>query len=96
MHALIATVNSVPQIAPGLLAWIEHAADWELNRHRGLDFPLQPPDAPIPPEEDGISLDAAMLLRERFAQNDRAEARGVAALLVAIVTVLVDRERTHQ
>jgi len=33
------------------LAWIEHAADWELHRRSGLDFPLQPPDAAIDPSE---------------------------------------------
>jgi hypothetical protein len=28
LHALAKAVNGVPQIAPGLLAWIEHAAVW--------------------------------------------------------------------
>ena len=47
LAALIEASNGVPQIAPGLLAWIEHAADWETNRRRGLDFPLLPPEAAI-------------------------------------------------
>ena len=28
LHTLIQTVNGVPQVAPGLLAWLEHVADW--------------------------------------------------------------------
>ena len=40
MHALIAASYGVPQTAPGLLAWVDGAADWELNRRRGLDYPL--------------------------------------------------------
>jgi hypothetical protein len=31
LHALIDATYNVPQIAPGLLAWIEHACDWELT-----------------------------------------------------------------
>ena len=56
LAALIDATNGVPQIAPGLLAWLEHACDWELNRRGALDFPRQPPDAAIPPEEDGVSI----------------------------------------
>jgi hypothetical protein len=46
--ALIDATNNVPQIVPGLLAWIEHACDWELNRRACVDFPLQSPDAATP------------------------------------------------
>jgi hypothetical protein len=95
LHALIETDNDVSQITPGLLAWIEHAADWEVNRRRGLDFPLQPPDAAIPLEEDAISLDAALMLRQRFAQDERAEARGVGALLDTVVRLLSASGRRH-
>ena len=46
-RALIAATYGVPQIAPGLLAWIDSACDWELNRRGGSDYPLQPPEAAI-------------------------------------------------
>lgn len=52
LTALISATHNVPQTALGLMAWIEHAGDWELNRRAGMDFPLQPPGAAIPPEED--------------------------------------------
>lgn len=29
LSALITTANNGPRMAPGLLAWIEHAANWE-------------------------------------------------------------------
>jgi hypothetical protein len=93
--ALIETVNSVPQVAPGLLAWLEGAADWEQNRRRGLDFPLLPPEAAIPPEEDAISITTAAMLRAMFAQDDRPETRGVMALLDAVVILLTGGEQRH-
>jgi hypothetical protein len=39
LHALIATVNGVTQIAPGLLAWIERIPDWEITSRYGVYFP---------------------------------------------------------
>jgi hypothetical protein len=95
LAALIDATDEVPQIAPGLLAWIEGACDWELNRRRGLDFPLQPPDAAIPPEEEAVSIAAAVIIRAQFAQDDRPEAGAVAVLFDAIVAVLSGGERRH-
>jgi hypothetical protein len=59
----------VPQTAPGLLAWIDSACEWELNRRRDFDYPLQPPEAAIDPSEDEVSINAAMVLRDQFAQD---------------------------
>jgi hypothetical protein len=39
--ALIAATYGVHQTAPGLLAWIDGACDWELNRRRDFDYPLR-------------------------------------------------------
>jgi hypothetical protein len=95
LTALIDATNGVPQIAPGLLAWVEHICEWELNRRGGSDFPLQPPDAAIDPSEDTVSIAAAVILRAQFAQDDRKEARGVAVLLDAMIGVLSGGERRH-
>lgn len=44
LRALNDATHGVPQIAPGLLAWIEHACNWELYRLRGfVDTELRPP-----------------------------------------------------
>ena len=61
----------MPQIAPGLLAWIEGTADWELNRPWGLDHTLLPPEAAITPEEASVSIDAAGIIKAQFAQDAR-------------------------
>jgi hypothetical protein len=53
---LIAAAYAMPETAPGLLAWIDRVCDWELNRRRGFDYELLPPEAAIPPEEDAVSL----------------------------------------
>jgi len=63
LTALIETDSGVPQVAPGLPAWLEQIADLGINRQRGMDLPLLPSDATIPPDELGASLaaPAAML-----------------------------------
>src|SRR5438046_1470075 len=80
LHALINATHNVPETAAGLLAWIEHACDWELNRRAGVDFPLQPPDAAIPPEEDAVSIETAMTMHEDFAQDDSLDTRATVRL----------------
>jgi hypothetical protein len=85
LRALTAAANGVPQIAPGLLAWIEYACDWEVNRRRGLDFRLQPPEAAIDPSEDAVSIDAAIAMRATFGQ-DAPAVRGFFDSLLELLT----------
>ena len=56
---------------------------------------MQPPEAAIPLEEDAVSTDAAMAMRETFAPNGRAEARAVLALFDALVELLTGGKRRH-
>ena len=72
LHALIAASNGAPPIAYGLLVWIEGACDCELNRRAGHDYQLLPPEAAIDPSEDAVSIDAAIAMRETFAQDSTA------------------------
>ncbi len=76
-----------------MLAWIGHACDWELNRRAGVDFPLQPPDAVIPPEDTAASIAAAMTLRARFDQDEGSNAGAAVALFDAMIRVLTGGER---
>ena len=92
---MIDATNNVPQIVPGLLAWIGHACDWELNRRACVDFPLQSPDAAIPPEEDAASIVAMMTLRARFDQDARRDSGAVVALFDAMIRTLTGGERRH-
>ena len=66
---MIAATYGVPQTAPGLLAWIDSACEWELNRRRDFDYPLLPPEAAIDPSEDEVSISAAIVLRDQFAHD---------------------------
>ena len=84
LHALIAATNGVPQIAYGLLIWIEGACDWELNRRAGHDYELLPPEAAIDPSEDAVSINAAIVFRDQFARDSPA----VLAFFDALVGVL--------
>ena len=90
-RALIAATYGVPQIAPGLLAWIDSACDWELNRRGGSDYPLQPPEAAIDPSEDGVSMSAAIVLCEQFAQDSP----GALAFFEALVELLTGGKQKH-
>jgi hypothetical protein len=69
LDALIAATHYVPQIAPGMLARMEHAADWEQHRRRDFDFLLHPPEAAIPPEEDAVSIDTGLATRAMFGEG---------------------------
>jgi len=93
--ALVDATNNAPQIVPGLLAWIGHACDWELNRRAYVDFPLQSPDAAIPPEEDAARIVAMMTLRARFDQDASGSAGAVVALFDAMIRALIGGERGH-
>src|SRR5664279_2294587 len=84
LRALIDATNRVSQVAPGLLAWIEHAADWELHRRQRREFSLNGPAAAIPPEEEAISIDALMSLRQAFSNASNQ----VGALFDAVSTLL--------
>jgi len=91
LDALIEATYKVEQLAPGLLAWIDSACVWELQRRSGYDFELQPPEAAIPPEEDAVSIDAASALRTSFARDSAA----VRVLFDALVALLTGGKRKH-
>jgi len=91
LRVLIATTYGVPQIAPGLLAWIDSACDWELNRRGGFDHPLQPPEAAIDPSEDEVSINAAIVLCEQFVQDSP----GALGFFEELVELLTCGEQKH-
>jgi hypothetical protein len=92
LDALIKATYKVEQIAPGLLAWLGSACVWQLQRRNGYHFELQPPEAAIPPEEDAVSIDAAIALRTTFAKESPA----VGALFDALVELLSGGERNSK
>ena len=89
--ALIDATYKAPQVAPGLIAWIHAACDWELHRRQGRDYPLRPPEAEIPPEEDAVSNAAAMAMRATIAKDSPA----VLALFDVLVAPLTGEGRRH-
>jgi hypothetical protein len=96
LRALVVAANELVLMAAGLLSWIEHIADWELQRRSGLEFPLQPPEAAIPPEEGAESVVAATMMRDGFAEgSEGGEANPVVALFDAIVDALTGPRTLH-
>ena len=76
LDALIEATYKVEQIAPGLLAWLGSACVWQLQRRNGYHFELQPPEAAIPPEEDDVSIDVVIALRDSFREGITRRAHG--------------------
>ena len=96
LRALVVAANELVLMAAGLLSWIEHIADWELHRRSGLQFPLQPPEAAIPPEEGAESVVAATMMRDGFAEgSEGGEANPVVTLFDAIVDALTGPRTLH-
>ena len=95
LRALVVAANELVLMAAGLLSWIEQLADRELNRRSGLNLPLQPPDAAIPPEEDAESIVAATMLRDGFAEGGGRQQDPVVALFDAIVGALTGAGRSQ-
>ena len=91
LDALIKATYKVEQIAPGLLAWLDSACVWQLQRRNGYHYELQPPEAAIPPEEDAISIDVVIALRDSFAKESPA----VRALFDALVDLLTGSGQRH-
>jgi hypothetical protein len=84
LDALSKATYKVDQVASGLLAWLDSACFWQLQRRSGYQYELQPPEAAIPPEEDAVSIDAAMALRDSVAKESPA----LRALFDALITLL--------
>ncbi len=93
--ALIDSTHDVPQIVPGLLAWLGHACNWELNRRACVDFPLQSPDAAIPPEDVVASIAAIMILRATFHRYAGRNGDAVVTLFDAMIEAIAHGERWH-
>jgi hypothetical protein len=89
LHALTHAANEFILCAAGFITWLEHAADWELNRRAGLNFPLKPPHAAIAPEEHSMSVEVATILRDRFTQTPREDHDAVVGLFDAVLGALV-------
>jgi hypothetical protein len=87
-----ASIDGIPQMAPGLLKWVAAACHWELHRRHGRDYELQPPEAMIPPEEAAVNIEAAISLRAMFPQG----IHGAHALFDALAELLTAVEHKHR
>jgi hypothetical protein len=66
LHGLRAAIEGSPDFVPGLLAWLEHAVGWEINRRATLMYPLLDPHAAIDDPEIDQSLVALAVLAACF------------------------------
>jgi hypothetical protein len=56
-----------------------------------MEYELQPPEAAIPPDEDAVSIEAAIALRATLAHDSSA----AFALFDTLVELLAGGERKH-
>lgn len=93
---LRATIDGVPQTAPALLAWFEHAIDWERGRRRsGLDYPMRGPTDAIPHHEFANSIAALDLLAATFP-NDSPSVAALFGVVGVILRAAVEGRRILQ
>lgn len=83
LAALAAGTYAESAPSPGLMAWIEHLADWERHRRIAVELPLMPSEAAIGESEADDAIATAIVLRDAFAEEPE-----VHALLSAVVDAL--------
>jgi hypothetical protein len=91
LNALIDAIKNVPQVAPGFLAWLDAAFDWELHRRQGQDCAPRPPALAIAPEEDAASIYTVVTIRALFGEG----VHRVRVLFDALVGLLTGAGPTH-
>jgi hypothetical protein len=85
LRSLVAATYGIAQTAPGFLAWIDGFRNWDVNRRRGFDYPLLPPEAATDPSKDAVSINPEVVLRDQFARDSPA-VRGFFDALAELLT----------
>jgi hypothetical protein len=77
--------DSLPDVVPGLLAYLDHAGDWEQHRRLGVDFELRGPMAALEESETDAAVAALRVLSARFLASGHDDA---SALFDAVADAL--------
>ena len=94
LRGLGLAIDGSPNVVPGLLAWLEAAVDWEINRRTGMLYPLLGPRAAIDDTETDASLMTLAILAACFRGDGRSESTPVAEFLeLTASTLLAEVER---
>jgi hypothetical protein len=99
LRGLSAAIGNSPNIVPGLLAWLDTAVDWEIDRRAGIFYPLLGPRAAIDDTELNTSLMTLAVLVACFRGDGRSESEPVAEFLALTASTLraeVERPDTLQ
>ncbi len=89
--ALIKATKSVPQVAPGLLAWLDAVLGWELNRRHGRNHTPQPPAFATMPVKATGNTHTIASLRTLFGPR----AHRIHSLLDALSELLTGGKRKN-
>lgn len=85
LAALMRSSEPTPGFSPGLLAYLEHLADWETLRRSDRHFQLREPDGALGEDEHGYALSTLARLVDRFTKEERS---AVADVLWAVTEAL--------
>ncbi len=92
LQTIFAGTSETPYTMTGFVAWLEHLADWELDRRAGRDYLLQLPEAAMPSTESAMNVATAMTWGESCDRDIPA----VAELFNAVLSALAEsREPAH-
>lgn len=82
LDSLRFAIEQSPGIVPaGLLAWLEHAIGWEIDRRAGFEYALQGPLAAIDDNEVERSVIALAAMAAQFRCDGRIDSVPVAAFI---------------
>ena len=86
LYALRSAIDRSANTAPGLLAWLEHAIGWEIDRRAAFEYSLQGPRAAIDDSEVEPSLLALATLAAQFERDQQTV--GIAEFFTLVATIL--------
>src|SRR3954463_14313352 len=81
LYALRHAIDTAPNSVPGLLAWLEAAVYWEINRRAGMHYPLLGPIAAIDDTETASSLATLAILAASFRRKGQGQSEPIAEFL---------------
>jgi hypothetical protein len=93
LAALRYAAERAPQTVPGLLAWLEAASGWEIDRRNGHRYRLAAPMEAIPPEESAQSVAALMVIGAAIsgaAGLEPGEASAIVEFMQAALAMVTD------
>jgi hypothetical protein len=85
--------EDAPRSISGLLAWLEHAVGWELDRRAGVEYRLGRPTEAIAHEDVEMCVIAVLAIATSFRHTVGRDTSDIADLLEHVAVLITPDER---